>query len=206
MAIERQTAKKVRAIHITSGQWVKKEGLEPSYILSRAGEKIARARVMGTVVNKFVAEDGSFASITIDDGTDTVRCKTFKTVKPLDTVEVGELVDAIGKVREYNEEVYMIPEVVAKVTDPNWELLRRAEIALKAKALKAAGPEQDPQGEAEELREKALEIIGSSKDGVTYEELTKALKAKDAEVDHVVNVLLEEGVCYEPTPGKIKKI
>ena len=109
MPIKRMTAKKVRIYNIINGQWVKKEGMEPSYVQTTYGDQLSRVRVMGTIVSKFVAEDGNFASITVDDATDTIRAKTFKTVKPLDNAELGDIVDVIGKVREYNEEIYMIP-------------------------------------------------------------------------------------------------
>src|SRR4030042_1159421 len=128
MPMERMTARKTSIADITNGRWVKNEGLEPSFVVSQSGEQISRARIMGTVVSKFVSEDENFASITIDDSTDTIRAKTFKTAKPLDVIQVGDIVDLIGKEREYNAEIYMMPEIVRKVTDPNVEVLRRAEL------------------------------------------------------------------------------
>ncbi len=97
---KRQTAKKVKVASLTRGEWVKKEGMEPSFVVTPGGEQVSRARVMGTVVAKFVAEDENFASMTLDDFSDTIRAKAFKEVKPLDRAEVGDIVDLIGKVRE----------------------------------------------------------------------------------------------------------
>ncbi|MBI4020682.1 MAG: hypothetical protein HY369_00395 [Candidatus Aenigmarchaeota archaeon] len=196
--IERQTAKKVAIASLMKGTWEKHEGMNPSFVVTPAGERVSRARILATVTGKFMAEDGAFASITLDDATDTIRAKTFKTVKPLDEVAVGDLVDVIGKVKEYNGEVYLIPEVVAKIADPNLELLRRLEI----RALAAA----EPAAPKEDLRKKLLEAIGKSKDGITFDALLKAAGEPEAAVEKVVNDLLAEGVCYEPSPGKIKKI
>lgn len=210
MAIERMTAKKVRISDIVSGRWVKNEGLEPSYIVTGFGEQVSRARVMATVVAKFLAEDGNFGSITLDDSTDTIRAKTFKTVKPLEKVEIGEIVDLVGKVREYNGELYIIPESVFKVKDPNMELLRRLEIqkAVRSANLKpaAAAQQQEETGKVEETRKKVLGVIESSKAGATYNEILKAVDAPEPEIESIIDELLSEGVCYEPMPGRIRKI
>ena len=194
--IERQTARKVSISQLTRGKWVKNSGMEPSYIVTEEGERVARARILGTVVGKFVAEDEGFASVTVDDHTDTIRAKTFKTAKPLDSLAVGEVVDLIGKMKEWNGEVYVMPEIVRKIEDPNIELLRKVEIASKA-----------GRGEkAEDLREKILGIISAEMEGISYDSLIKKSGAAETDVERVVNEILDEGICYEPTPGKIKKI
>ena len=149
MPIQRLTAKKVRISDIMSGRWVKREGMEPSFVVTDQGEKVSRARILGTIVQTFMAEDGNFGSVTLDDGFDTIRAKTFKTVKPLDEFNVGDNVDLIGKVREYNGELYVIPEVVTRLQDPNFELLRRLELIKKARELKGKPPEASPEEQAE---------------------------------------------------------
>ena len=198
MPIERMTAKKVRISDIMSGRWVKREGMEPSFVVTDTGEKVSRARVMGTIVQTFFAEDGNFGSVTIDDGTDTIRAKTFKTLKPMENSVEGDNVDVIGKVREYNGEVYMIPEVVTKLADPNSELLRRLELIKKARELKGRPSEATPEEAAEgvpvnqepstdsksgsaqsskdakakdddsELRKEILDMIAAEPEGIEY--------------------------------------
>ncbi|MBL7160321.1 MAG: hypothetical protein ISS93_00520 [Candidatus Aenigmarchaeota archaeon] len=203
MSFERQTAKKVSISLLTHGEWVKKEGMEPSFVVTASGENISRARIMATVMAKFVAEDEAFASITLDDSTDTIRAKTFKTAKPIDTVAIGDIVDVIGKVREWNDEIYLIPEVVCAVKDPNIELLRKLELASKGGSeapQMAAAPKNDG------LREKVLGIIGKEKEGISYDTLIKEAGGNEQDVEKVINDVLAEGICYEPSPGKIKKI
>jgi uncharacterized protein YeeX (DUF496 family) len=63
----------------------------------------------------------------LDDSTDTIRCKTFVNIKIFDGFGEGDFVDAFGKIREYNGEIYIIPEIVKKV-DPNFETLRLLEL------------------------------------------------------------------------------
>ena len=233
--IERQTARKVRIWDIMNGSFIRKEGFEPSIVKTRTGEEISRARILGTVVSKFIADDGNYASVTIDDGSDTIRLKVFKTTKPLDSLEPGDLVDVIGKVREYEGEVYIIPEITAKVTDPNFELLRRLELIHKAmenkkvkeiveknkdkkpeelkkeledKGLSGGFAEQEEGKENEDktLKKQILKIIEDSGDGIVYSELMKQVEGKETDIESAIDELLNEGICYEPSPGKIRKI
>lgn len=210
--IERQTAKKVRIKDIMQGKWVKKEGFDPSFIVTPYGEKVSRTRVMATVVNKFVNEDETFCSITIDDTTDTIRAKTFKTVAPLGDLKEGDLVDLIGKVREYNDEVYIIPEVVYKVANPNMLFLRKLELIKKLKDWKREGrievDEEDISKEvdSEKVRNNILSLLEANPNGMSYDELMDQVGEKEEVIEPVINTLLSEGICYEPIPGKLKKI
>jgi RPA family protein len=241
--ISRQTAKKVRISDIMNGKWVKKEGMEPSYVTTPHGENVSRARILGTVVAKFKSEDGNFGSATIDDGTDTMRIKAFKDLKPLEPAEFGALVDIVGKVREYNDEIYIMPEIIRKIDDPNWELLRKLEIIVKLRGLEKAKQlieklkkdfpntkdlknhlmekhkiesewidlALNKEAEAEEdsrslLKKEILDILEKNPEGIRYNSLAKKIDAKESETEAAVNDLLSEGLCYEPTPGKIKKI
>lgn len=207
MVIERMTAKKVPISELVFGEWVKMEGMDPSYILTRGGEKISRARLLGTVVSRFVSEDQNFASITLDDSTETIRAKTFKTTKPVGNLEIGNIVDLIGKVREYNGEVYVIPESVFRVTDPNLEVLRKLELLgyLKSQPQSPAAGAKE-KDEKEDVRKSVLKEIEASPAGIDYRVLLEKVKAKESLVEKVIDDILSEGICYEPVPGKIKKI
>jgi RPA family protein len=241
--ISRQTAKKVKIWDIVNGKWTKKEGMEPSFVTTQYGENISRARILASVVAKFVSEDGNYGSITLDDGSDTIRAKVFKDLKILEPVNIGDIVDVIGKVREYTGETYIIPEVVRKIENPNFELLRRLEILYRMKGIKKAknlveknrekypNPEElkkylienyglesewidlfleKKEEKAEEdknlLRKEILSIIEKNSDGIVYSQLISKVKAEETEIEKVIDELLSEGICYEPTPGKIKKI
>lgn len=134
--IKRLTAKKACASEITKGRFFKKPGFESNYALTRLGRKLSRVRVMGLVVDRFAENGGSYSAITIDDTSDTIRCKFFGGTKIFDGIAEGDLVDVVGKVREYNGEIYIAPEIVTKITDPNFETLRMLEIAAITKRQK----------------------------------------------------------------------
>jgi len=112
----RQTTKIAKISDITEGNFVRKEGMEPSYVLTKLGEKISRAKIVGVVVNKFMSEDGGYSSVTIDDDGDAIRVKAFQENSDFfDDFNVGDNVMLIGKVKDYNDEKYIIPEIMKKV-------------------------------------------------------------------------------------------
>jgi len=245
---KRLTAKKASLEEIISGKFIKKSGFESSYILTTLGRKLSRVRVLGLIVDKFISPDERYATITIDDSSETIRCKAFVNVKVFDNYNLGDLVDVFGKLREYNTEVYVMPEIIKKVNS-NFETLRLLELEkifreqkdkiktvqdLKKKTsdlneLKIAAreliPSEDAEGilEAQETIEniveeknvekietktkilKLIEIIDRG-EGADYQDILKKSGLSENDVDFSIQELLESGVCFEPKPGKIKKL
>src|SRR3989338_11642569 len=120
MEIKRQTAIKTRISDIVNSKFIKKEGLEPSYVLTDLGQRISRAKIVGIVTDKFFNDSNSFSSITIDDGTGAVRIKAFQdNIDMLQNLEIGNLLMIIGRVREYAEENYISPEAIKSIANPN---------------------------------------------------------------------------------------
>ncbi|HDJ96580.1 MAG TPA: hypothetical protein ENG45_00725 [Candidatus Aenigmarchaeota archaeon] len=129
MEPKRLTAVKVRIKDIVDGEFTRQEGLLPSYVTTKLGQRIGRVNIFATVIDKFLSEDGNYASITLDDGTESIRAKTFgENVSMFDGIEVGDNVIVIGRLREYGEEIYINVEAIRKVEDPNYETLRKLEI------------------------------------------------------------------------------
>ncbi len=109
---KRQTAKLANAKELNSGKYFQKEGFTPNYLLTPEGRRFSRARVVGTVVDTFMNEDETYGSITVDDGTDTIQLKFFNEMDMLKQFEVGDIIEAIGKVREYQGQIYMNAEIL----------------------------------------------------------------------------------------------
>ncbi|MFH0832622.1 MAG: OB-fold nucleic acid binding domain-containing protein [Candidatus Aenigmatarchaeota archaeon] len=246
MEKKRLPAIKTRVKPIIDGKFVKQEGFEPSYVITNFGLKISRARILATVVDKFLSESGKFSSVTLDDGSGTIRAKAFGSLI-FEDVSVGEIVDVIGKVKEYQEEIYILPETVSKV-EPNWELLRELEIRKSEENLKKNKEiileYQKQTSDLEELKNmmaaefgipaEVVEAIVQSQekeeivdddtnkkakdsvlklieeldkgDGCNYAELIEASGLAEDILDGIINDLLSEGICFEPRPGKIKKL
>ena len=128
----RLTAKISSNKEIISGRFIRKTGFESSYALTNLGRRLSRVRIMGVVVDKFVSPDERYATATLDDSTETIRCKSFVNVKIINDLNNGDLVDVIGKIREYNGEIYVMPEIITKA-DSNSETLRMLELEKLAR-------------------------------------------------------------------------
>ncbi|MBU3896941.1 MAG: hypothetical protein KJ697_03345 [Nanoarchaeota archaeon] len=127
METRRITSKKASIEEIVNGKFVKKTGFESSYVLTDLGRKLSRVRILALIVDKYIKDGSNYGAITLDDGTETVRCKVFVSVKIFDNLTKGDLVDIFGKLKEYNDEVYIMPEIIRKA-DSNLEALRLLEI------------------------------------------------------------------------------
>ncbi len=186
---ERNIAYKVAVEDITTGRYSKSDSRwEPGYVLTPMGEKVSRARIMGVAVSRFVSEDRRYASITLDDGSDTILVKAFRDdVELLMDVKPGDIVDVVGKVKEYGGERYINVESVWRVDDPNWELVRRLELLIKQK--EAGAPEVPveaaiPEAEVHEVRETEEAWMAGEKEAteVTIEEVIEEEVVEAAEI------------------------
>lgn len=121
-------SKKIRIKDIVE-RTCEKDDANTNYIRLEDGSRIFRVRILGTVINRFVSGDGKFAAITVDDGTGTIRCKTFNDIRTIEKFDKGHIVDIIGKIKNWNDETYIQPEAIVKTDDPNMETLRKLEIA-----------------------------------------------------------------------------
>lgn len=126
----RSTAYQLKIEDLVRGEYVRSpEATEPSYLLTPWGQRVPRARVMGTVVDKFIREDQGYAALHIDDGSETISLRAWREGVPeFNRFSVGDLVDVLGRVREFEGEIYLVPELILRVEDPNWELVRELDI------------------------------------------------------------------------------
>jgi RPA family protein len=128
---ERMTAVRASISDITSGSFSNDNG---PHVISPFGVELRRVVLVGFVVNKFYREGDDtgkkrFESITVDDGTDTIGVKVWgeEDASLLEGVKENILALVVGRVREYNEEVYVMPEIVRELTDPNYMSLHLLE-------------------------------------------------------------------------------
>jgi len=135
MAITRSVAYKVWISDVFSGNYVKQEGFNPNYI-ELDGKKVSRVNLIATVVGTFMSDDGNYGAITIDDGTETIRMKAFgPDVIRIKNAETGQLVRAVGKIKEYNDERYLAPDFVREIKDPNWIIVQKLELGTPKEVM-----------------------------------------------------------------------
>src|SRR3989344_6082446 len=115
----RQTAYKLWIGDVVGSPFTKSGGeFEPSFITFR-GMRMSRVNVIATVTEVFDGE-GSFSSFVLDDGSGTVSVRAFDEGKSLmKHVDMGDVALVVGKVKQYNDEIYVVPEVVKRL-DTLW--------------------------------------------------------------------------------------
>ena len=174
-----------------------------SSIKLKDGRTIANVRVMATIVEKFVSSDSNYASLTIDDGTETILVKFFKgAVSKILSLEIGVTLDVIGPVREYEEELYISPNIIFEIENPNSELLRQAELLKTEKKEEKEVPAVDI-NTAVLMKIKEL----SDEKGVDLKVLIKNLKEFSEEAAmEAVRILMLKGDLFEPKKGRLKLV
>jgi len=168
---------KTRIVDIVSGKYFssEKEKMKAAFVITPFGQKISRLNLIATVIDKFVAEDGNYCSLTLDDGTSLIKAKSFKDdVKILKDFELGDMMLVIGKIREYNGEIYVNAEATRKILDANFEILRKFEILQELRKRKQMADE-----------------IKSLANQTSEEELKEYAKKKYAMDDEVVQFIRE---------------
>lgn len=165
---DRMVARKIDIKTLYTGKYIVQEGFNPNYI-DVNGERVSRVRVLAAVIDNFLSEDGNYGTITLDDGTDTIRVKAFQDLRIIEPVEKGDTVEVVGKIREYNEERYIQPEIIVKVDDPNYEVLRKLEIKKFIPAAVAANKEEIKVNE-EKAEAKEQEKVDEAKSDMSSKE------------------------------------
>lgn len=156
----RSTAHKVKIEDLIHGEYNHTPEGEPNNLVTPWNQELLRVNIIGTVIDKFVRDDGEYGTLTLDDGSETIRAKAWgDDVDEMDEYEVGDLVNVIGKVREYEEEIHVVPEIIRELEDPNWEMLRELEILENRKKMLDEGVEPDFEEEGEsELETEEIEV------------------------------------------------
>lgn len=136
----RSTANKVKIEDLVNGEYTHSPEGEPNYLITPWDQELLRVNIIATVVDTFVRDDGGYATLHLDDGTGTIRAKAWsEDVSEMEEFEVGNIVNVIGKVREYDGEIHLVPEIIQEIEDPNWELVRELEILENRKKLLKEG-------------------------------------------------------------------
>jgi RPA family protein len=244
---KRQTAKLTNARELNSGKYFQKEGFEPNYLLTEDGRRLSRARLVATVVDTFQNEDETYGSLTLDDGSDTVQVKFFNELKKMEDFEIGDIIEVVGKVREYQGQKYLDGEILTKreVKDEllhelhlkknmeEWEQIRETVKQLKESGKSQEEIENEMAGKLDEMEvDSLLQSFGEDfggdvseeemenlekdvldavekldeGDGADYSDIVDEIDEPEDKLEDTINQLLSDGTCYEPQPGKIKKL
>ncbi len=203
--VEKSSAKKVRITDIINGKFFvgNREAMTPGYVITPYAEKIFRVNLIGTIVEKYVAEGGTFSSITVDDGTDSIRVKSFEGL-PFEKFNIGDSIRVVGRVKEYNGEIYITHEILNKINDHNLETLARAEIL--SNLVKQRKFVDDIKSLSSQMDEVELRNYARDIHSVDEEMLLTILEMKKKEIDYKPMVLEMMSKLDEGKGVEIKKL
>ncbi|HLC90991.1 MAG TPA: hypothetical protein VJI15_04425 [Candidatus Nanoarchaeia archaeon] len=171
---------------------------------------IHRVNVIGVIVHKEIV--GSVASLLIDDSTERIPVKVFEENRNAADLTTGNGLLVIGRVRIYNGEKYISPEILKKVP-LHWLRVRMMELSLQkqeekedastaAKLKKTIRSEEDKKDDRKKREE--LEIIEEEGDGEEQDTIQKILLpfqkilAVIKELDDGSGAMIEEVVERSP--------
>ncbi|MDP2947491.1 MAG: hypothetical protein Q8N88_05240, partial [Nanoarchaeota archaeon] len=127
-----------------------------------------------------------------------IRLKAFgEDIAVLKEILQGDTLQVIGNVREWNGELYIIPEIVKKV-DPRWLLVRKLEIQNSRKDIPVS--KDSPLKDLIMDKIKKAEVDG----GVDIDAIIMEVEASPNLINGEIKKLLEEGLIYEPRPGRLR--
>ncbi|MFB6182805.1 MAG: OB-fold nucleic acid binding domain-containing protein [Candidatus Nanohaloarchaea archaeon] len=243
---QRQTAKLTNTKELNSGKYFQREGFEPNYLLTPEGRRLSRARLVATIVDKFTNDDETYGSLTLDDGNDTTQVKFFNDIQKVKQFKIGDIVEVVGKVREYQGQIYLDDEIIKrrkvekellhqlrhKKTLEEWKKIHETVKQLKESGKNQSEIEKEMAGKLDEDEvDSLLQSFGESfetqdttdtenlektvldavekldeGEGADYADIVDNVDEPEDKLEDTINSLLSDGTCYEPQPGKIKKL
>ena len=195
---KRHIAYKLRIGDILAGKIILND--ERFKYLEFQNKQIIRANIIANIIDKFFQEgEKKYATLTLDDASGQIRVKAFgDDIIKLENFNQGDTIQIIGLLRVWNNEIYILPEII-KNRDPKYLLLRKFEIELDR-------PKELEKSELTELRDKILKIIkrDDGNGGSDINSMTSELKTTLPTINKEIKKLLEDGLVFEPRPGKIR--
>lgn len=172
--------------------------------LELGNKRIVRVNIIGNVIDKYDSTgEKKYTFLTIDDGSGQIKLKSFgDDATILNNKVQGQTIVVIGVLRFFNNEIYISPEIV-KEMPPEYLLIRKLELEKEQKSFSA--PLQREQIVA--LKDKILDLIknSDSEGGVEIEQIILKIRESSPDViNQEVKRMLEEGIIFEPRPGKLR--
>ncbi len=217
-------------IHLVNGKYS-----ENNKIIYTLFGKYQRARLVGTLMKKEEIIDNSYNPesdeidtsriiFDLDDGTGRIQAILWQ-VDPEDYKHLneGDLIDIVGKINQYRNRVQIVPRIIKKVIDPNFILLRDAEIIKEIQqgnTQEIPEPEENEIGldeipndvdvdalfedesslEEEPLKQKIYLLIEESTskgNGMSFEVLKKKINASEQELRSIIRDLEMEAKIFQ---------
>ncbi len=172
--------------------------------LELGDKKIIRVNVAGNIIDKFESDgEKKFLILTLDDGSGQIKLKSFgDDVNRFKEVSQGLTVIIIGVLRYWDNEIYISPEII-KEQDPKYLLVRKLEIEKE----KSKDPVQIVKEQIVAVKDKILGTIKDAEpeEGIEIDKIIMSLRnISPTIINQEIQKLLEEGIIFEPRPGKVR--
>jgi len=198
-AIKRHIAYKLRIGDLLAGKPIIDN--DRFSFLELGNRNIVRVNVVANVIERYINEgEKRFASLTLDDASGQIKVKSFgEDVKKIEKTTEGNTIRVIGILRYYNNELYILPEIIKKI-DPRYLLVRKLELENKQETKETS------KEEIKALKDQILDMIKQAEDqqGIDVDKIIMEIKAKPDLINQEIKKFLEEGIIYEPRPGRLR--
>ncbi len=196
--IKRETAINCKVIDLLEGEFIKTEGWNPSYFSTGFGN-VSRANIIGVVVSK----EGN--DLFIDDGSGKILLKNFD--NKINDFNLGDIILVIGRPRIYNNQKYLVPEILKKVY-ARWGVYQKLKIELLRKNIKKVDvqPKNIIKQEKNLINyfQKIIEFIKDLDEGLGADIDLVIERSNINNASNYIKKLIEEGEIFEVKPGKLK--
>jgi len=189
---ERSVAYKIKICDLINSKFLK-EGEDESYSLFTRFGNVSRVNVIGVVIKK--DENEFYEQLIIDDNSGKIFVRSFEK-NSFSDINVGDIVQVIGKIREFKNEKYVANEIIRKMDDVRWIIFRDAEIKLNSLNIR------NRKAKEKYNKNDVLNFIkGLDKgDGVSFDDILKEFD----DVQNIIDDLIKKGDVFEVRPGRIK--
>lgn len=176
---KRQVALKVKIADILESNYVKEEGWEPNYMELLDKRKCSRANIIGVVIEVPESTEVGYDHFTIDDGSGSIMVRVFENTAFLKGLSVGAVVLIIGRPRQYQDNKYIVPEIVRKIDNHKWVQVRKLELENQVKNS-ATRTDKDDAVSHEKITEATETNIPAEKKELIRESKTITEEKKEA--------------------------
>lgn len=219
----RQTAYKLWIAEIIDADYIREEGEWESNYLDVRGIKVARVNILGTITEVFTNPAGDYTTVTIEDGSASIAIRAFKeNVRLVTGLNIGDSLLVVGRPKQYQNEIYIVPEIMRKLDNPAWMKVRKAELELTRGTVQQKTqpmPQEASDREAREeliatntplqgdegTRQKMLNLLEKQGElGMDIDMLIQATQTEEGEAEKIIEELIKEGEIYLSRPGVLK--
>jgi RPA family protein len=172
--------------------------------LELGNKKIVRINIIGNIVDKFENEgERKYIFFKLDDGSGQISLKVFgDDISKFKEITQGLTVIVIGVLRHWNNETYIQPEIMK---EQNVKYLQVRKLELEKMEPQRATPIEKSKVIA--IKDSILSLIKDAEEQGGIEKEQIIIKLRDVSPDIInqeIKKFLEEGIVFEPRPGKVR--